>query len=105
MVCPPGRVKASDQPLSVDVPVLVMVMFSVRPLFHALTVSATRQAPPPGGGLEALGEPLGETLGEPLAEPLGETLGDVPPVRPKNSMAKLAMPVIGSECPAPDTEM
>ncbi len=49
MVCPPGRVKTSDQPLTAVVPVFVMVMFSVRPVFQALTVAVTRQAPDVGG--------------------------------------------------------
>src|SRR5690349_4439961 len=56
MVCPPGRVKTSDQPLTAVVPVLVMVMLDVRPVFQALTVSATRHVPVPDGGLLGLGE-------------------------------------------------
>ena len=48
MVCPPGRVKARDQPLIAVLPVLVMVRFSVRPVFHALTAAATRHAPVAG---------------------------------------------------------
>src|SRR6185437_14933255 len=55
MVCPLGRVKASDQPLTAVVPVFVMVMLDVRPVFQALTVSATRHAPVPGGELLGLG--------------------------------------------------
>ena len=49
MVWPLGRVKTRDQPLTVVVPVFVMVRFSTRPLFHALMVPVTRQAPEAGG--------------------------------------------------------
>ncbi|GAB2895845.1 hypothetical protein GCM10027074_74280 [Streptomyces deserti] len=52
MVCPPGRVNSKDQPWLAVVPVLVRVMFEVRPLFQALTVSVTWQPAVPGGGLE-----------------------------------------------------
>src|SRR5690348_18489054 len=58
MVCPLGSVKTSDQPLTAVVPVLVIVMLDVRPVFQALTVSATRHA-------KVLdGEPLGLGEGE-----------------------------------------
>jgi len=53
MVCPDARLNLSDQPLIADEPVLVMVMLSVKPVFHALTELVARQAPPPwvGGGV------------------------------------------------------
>src|SRR5919204_6231341 len=50
MLCPDGRVNASFQPLIALLPVLVMVICSVSPLFHALTTSLTRQPEPVGGG-------------------------------------------------------
>src|SRR5690349_2245713 len=54
MVCPLGRVNTSDQPLIVVGPVLVIVMFSVRPVFHAPTAALTRQpADPVTGGVDA----------------------------------------------------
>ena len=37
MVCPAGRVKTRFQPLMAVLPVLVIVMLLVRPVFHALT--------------------------------------------------------------------
>src|SRR4051794_32085105 len=54
MLCPFGNVKTSDQPLVAVVPVLVMVMSSVRPEFQALTAALTRHAAVPGGGLLGL---------------------------------------------------
>lgn len=42
MVCPPASVKPSDQPLTVLVPVLVIVMLATRPLFQALMLLVTR---------------------------------------------------------------
>lgn len=38
MFCPAGSGKASDQPSTVAVPVLVTVTEAVSPAFHALTV-------------------------------------------------------------------
>jgi hypothetical protein len=60
MVCPDARLNLSDQPLIADEPVLVMVMLSVRPVFHALTELVTRQAPPPwfGGEVVFVGGPV-----------------------------------------------
>ncbi|GAB1510715.1 hypothetical protein JCM33774_27570 [Actinophytocola sp. KF-1] len=37
MVCPPGSVNASDQLPTGAVPVFVMVIAAVRPVFHAFT--------------------------------------------------------------------
>src|SRR3954454_14077692 len=55
IACPPGRVKASDQPLIADVPVFVMLMLSVSPVFQAFTTAVTRHAAPPTGGLDTGG--------------------------------------------------
>ena len=55
MVCPLGRVKASAQPFTVVVLVLVMVIDAVRPVSQALTVYPTRHAP---AGAGVLGEGL-----------------------------------------------
>src|SRR3954462_7727545 len=93
MVCPVGRVKTSDQPLTTAAPVLVTVRFSVRPVFHAFTVAATRHAPVGGGGLEG-GLDGGLEGGV-------EVGGGAPPVRTKNEIAYAAMPVAGRLCPAP----
>ena len=41
--------KVSVQPLMAAVPVLVMVMLLVSPVFHALTALLTRQVPVPPG--------------------------------------------------------
>src|SRR3954454_11499432 len=49
MTCPAGRVKVSDQPLTAAAPVLVMVRFSVSPVFQAETTAFTLQAPFEGG--------------------------------------------------------
>src|SRR3954464_12398179 len=49
IVWPAARVKASVQPLTAVVPVLVMVMLLVRPVFHALTALVTRQVLVPPG--------------------------------------------------------
>src|SRR5690349_15246731 len=57
MVCPLGSVNTSDHPLIAVVPVLVMVSSEVRPVFQALTVSVTRQAPGSGSG-SGSGSPL-----------------------------------------------
>src|SRR4051812_7392728 len=53
MLWPPGRVNARDQPSIGALPVLVMVRFSVRPVFQELTAALTRQGPP--AELEVLG--------------------------------------------------
>jgi hypothetical protein len=62
MTCPAGRVNTSDQPSIVALPLLVIVMEAVSPVFQALAVYPTPQPPGPAG------EPLdGELLdGEPL---------------------------------------
>src|SRR5689334_10190985 len=49
MVCPVASVKASVQPVIAAVPVLVIVMLVVSPVFHALTALVIRQAPVAGG--------------------------------------------------------
>src|SRR3982074_3323078 len=48
MLWPAGSVNTRDQPLTVAVPVLVMVICDVRPVFQALIVSVTRHAPEAG---------------------------------------------------------
>lgn len=53
--CPEGRVKVRCQPLTAVPPVLVMVSWSVAPLFHALTLSATLQPEPLGDDGDELG--------------------------------------------------
>src|SRR5689334_12653041 len=96
MLWPPGSVKTSDQPLTAVVPVLVMVMFAVRPVFQALIVSETRHAPVAGGvdgGVE------GGLDGGVDGGVEGGVDGGV--VRPKKAMAAAAMPVLGRLCPAP----
>src|SRR4051812_16771478 len=70
MVCPDPRANFSDQPLIGVVPVLVTVMLSVRPVFHALTELVTRQAPVPPWELDELG------LGDGVRELDGLALGD-----------------------------
>src|SRR5688572_15324141 len=45
MACPLGRVKTRAHPLMVAEPVLAIVMFAVRPVFHGLTVYVTRHRP------------------------------------------------------------
>src|SRR5690349_5722143 len=99
MVCPPGRVKASDQPLIAAAPVFAMVRLSVRPVLHALVVSVTRHEVPAGGGLELGGPELGGL------EPGGPEVGGLdvcpPPVMPKKLIAAAAMPLAGRLCPAP----
>src|SRR5690348_5967254 len=76
MLCPVGSVKTRFQPLTAVLPVLVIVMLLVRPVFHALTAFTTRQVPVPpellregeGDGdpdvLDADGDGDGETGGE-----------------------------------------
>jgi hypothetical protein len=73
IVCPPGNVKTSRQPLIVDVPRLVMTMFSVRPLFHAFTVALAEQVPV--GELE--GELDGDVEGDVEVEGEVEVDGEV----------------------------
>ena len=96
-VCPEARVNESDHPLTAAVPVLVMVMFCVSPVFHALTMSETAHVPetPEAEGLgeaDALAEAEAEGDGEADADAEldGELLGvgvgvGVPPLpsRPK----------------------
>ena len=55
MVCPDARVNLSDQPLMAVLPVFLIVMLSVRPVFHGLSALVTWQAPEPPGVLDALG--------------------------------------------------
>src|SRR4051794_31787825 len=101
MVWPPGSVKTSDHPLIAELAVLVRVMLSVRPVFHALTVSVTRQAPVETGGLEGGALEGGALEGEAVGEAGGELVGVEPVSRPKNAMAAAAMPLCGRLCPAP----
>src|SRR5690349_10782 len=98
---PPGRVKTSDQPLTAEVPVLVIVRFSVRPLFHALTVAVTRHAPAGGvdGGVD--GGVEGGVEGGVDGGVEGGVDGGVVLVRPKKPTAYAAMPPLGRLCPAP----
>ena len=70
MVCPDARLNFSDQPLMAALPVLVMVMLSVRPEFHALTALVTRQAPVPLCDEELEDCELDEELEEELDEEL-----------------------------------
>src|SRR5690349_23441150 len=73
MVCPPGRVNTRDHPLIVPLPVLVMLMASVSPVFQALTVTVTRHELPPAGGVDAGGFDDGALLG--LAVRVGLAVG------------------------------
>src|SRR5690242_4997673 len=88
MACPAGSVKASVQPLTAVLPVFVMVMFDVRPVFQALIVSLTRQAPPPGGG-DVVGDVVG--VGDVFGVVGGGLVGVVP-FRPKNAIVYAAIP-------------
>src|SRR3954467_2570885 len=85
-------VNTRDQPLIVVVPVLVMVMFAVSPVFHALITSDTRHAT---GVLEAGGDDGGADEGEALA--VGDW-PDPPETRyittPWPSTVALMMPVV-----------
>src|SRR5512139_2425710 len=65
MTCPPGRVKTRDQPSTAALPVLVMTMLEVRPVFQALTVSLIRHVPTGGavvGGAVVGGTVVGGTV-------------------------------------------
>src|SRR5947209_938918 len=84
MVCPAGRVKASFQPLRAAEPVLVMVMFSVSPVFQALTELLTLQAP------------VGGDVG-------GGDVGGVVSARPMNCRASMAIPLLRMLCVPPAT--
>src|SRR3982750_427230 len=77
MVCPAGSVKVSDQPLIAAVPVLAMVRSAVSPVFHALTLLVTRQAPAGGSpGTEVDGTGVGsEVAGVVGVVPAGEVAG------------------------------
>ncbi len=83
IVCPLGSVNTSDQSLIVELPLLVMVMFAVSPVFHALTTSDTRQATgtPVLGGAEDGGADDGdaEDEGADEGDALGDAEGPVPP--------------------------
>src|SRR5687768_6989070 len=92
IVCPAGSVKARAQPLTVEPPVLVMVKFSVRPVFQGLRVTATRHVAlpdgePDTGGLDAGGLDAGGLDAGGLDERLPLGLGLLPPLRPKNAIA------------------
>src|SRR5690242_17448357 len=108
MVCPAGSVNVSVQPLTAVLPVFVMVMFDVRPVFQALIVSLTRHAPPPGGGEVGGGEVGGGEVGggdvgggELGGGELGG--GDVGVVlfNPKNAIVYAAMPGMRMLCVPP----
>src|SRR3954453_6517255 len=88
MVWPAGRVKARDQPLIAELPVLVIAMVAVSPVFQALIVSVTRQLPEPGGA--ELGVVVGVLVGGVL---VGGVL--VPASRPRNEIAYASCPVCG----------
>src|SRR3954451_10138694 len=110
MAWPAGSVKVSAQPLIAALPVLVMVMLAVSPVFQALTVSPIRQAGPPRGGVAAGGrgagggrarggrdavarDPAGVgPVGLHAPGPLGEPLVPPVPLRPKKAIAYAAMP-------------
>src|SRR4051794_29286766 len=78
MLCPAGIVKTRLQPLMAVLPVLVMVMLLVRPVFHALTALTTRQVPvPPGLLVGVVGDGVtGVLVGDGVT---GGVVGDVPP--------------------------
>src|SRR3954462_11877398 len=103
MLCPPGRVNASDQPLTAADPVLVTVMLSVSPVFQALTVSVTRQPPGPpvvGGGLVGGFDVGGAVVGGAVVG--GAVVGGVlAPSRPRKAMEYASMPACGRVCPVP----
>jgi len=111
MVCPPGRVKLSDQPLTGVLEVLVIVMLSVSPLFHALTVVATRQPPGTGevdglvGGVDGLVGGVDGLVGGVDGLVGGVEAGVVGGVevlsRPRKEMAYASWPDIGNWCPTP----
>src|SRR4051794_39143387 len=99
MLCPPGRVNVSDQPLTAADPVLVTVMLSVSPVFQALTVSVTRQPPGPpvvGGGLVGGFDVGGFDVGGAVvggAVVGGAVVGGVlAPSRPRKAMEYASMP-------------
>jgi hypothetical protein len=80
-VCPEGRVKPSFQPSTAVEPVLVTVMFSVSPVFQALTVSETLHVPPPLPVLDADGEAEGLVDGEEEADGDADALAEgLPPL-------------------------
>ncbi|MFB9248926.1 hypothetical protein ACFFWE_11860 [Sphaerisporangium melleum] len=84
-----------------------MVRFSVSPVFQALTVAVTRQAPGPPGEGEGEGEGdgdgdgLGDGEGEGDGDGLGEGDGEVVPSRPRKVMALPYRPSSGRPWPAP----
>src|SRR5690349_18740895 len=90
MLCPAGSVNVSVQPLTGVLPVFVMVMFDVRPVFQALIVSLTRHAPPPGGGEVGGGDVGGGDVGG--GELGGGELGGGELFNPKNAIVYAAMP-------------
>ena len=103
MVCPLGRVKTSDQPLTArgagvgDGDVLGQAGVP------GVDRSATRHAPEPAAAWSAAGRGggvVGGGLGV-VGRRGGVAGGRGPPVRPKNAMAYAAMPLDGRLCPAP----
>src|SRR6185437_2887982 len=97
MFCPPGSVKASVQPLMAVLPVLVIVMFDVRPVFQALIVSLIRHAAPPGGG-DDVRDGDGDVFGV-----VGGGLVGVVLFNPKNAIVYAAMPPTRALCDPPWT--
>src|SRR6266568_4129202 len=85
MTCPPGSMKFSDQPLIAELPVLVIVRFDVRPVFHDWIVSVTWQDDEPLVGVVVGGVPT-------VVVVVG---GGGLPLRPKNWIASAAMPDTG----------
>src|SRR6266702_1123729 len=90
MTCPPGSMKFSDQPLIAELPVLVIVRFDVRPVFHDWIVSVTWQDDEPLVGVVVGGVPTVVVVG-----------GGGLPLRPKNWIASAAMPDSGRLWPTP----
>src|SRR3954463_1296678 len=95
MVCPVASANASVQPLMAAVPVLVMVMLLVRPVFHALTALLTRQAPVPPGAVVGgvVGLVVGGVVGLVVGGVVGLVVGGVVDVLPPAAvMMALMMP-------------
>src|SRR3954451_21291724 len=99
MVWPEASGNTSFQLLMALLPVLVIVRFSVRPVFQALTVSETLHAPEPPLDADGEGDALadaeaeGEGEGKAEAEALGDELAL--PSRPKKWTAMAAIPLCG----------
>src|SRR5690242_17888720 len=90
MTCPAGRVNTSDHPVTAEPPLLVIVMFEVRPVFQDWIVSVTAQPPGGGGGGELVvgGGEIG-------------VVGGGVVFSPKKRIASAAIPAIGRLCPTP----